>query len=238
MESFPTHRHLSIDPIFVSKAIGWYNEVIKPIFHLNYPYDTLAILIISTPQMFEKAFKPFITSCQLSGLFNPIDECMIYHLNYIKQLFPNMNIEIIHDFEMHAGRRPKVLMQTVAHVSGSAYYYQRSNLKVDPWNPNKKIYGVCIHPKYGGWFALRAIIIFKDFICSYLLKKEPEDIVPENKKQELLEKFNYNWESWSYRDIIPVSERYSEEQKKYFATKPGQRLKIIDDIRNSVNLCV
>lgn len=65
--------------------IGWYNEVIKPIFHLNYPYDTLAILIISTPQMFEKAFKPFITSCQLSGLFNPIDECMIYHLNYIKQ---------------------------------------------------------------------------------------------------------------------------------------------------------
>ncbi|XP_023218050.1 methylmalonic aciduria and homocystinuria type C protein homolog [Centruroides sculpturatus] len=218
--------------------IGWYNDMIKPIFQLNYSYDTIAFLIVSTPQMFDRAFKPFVRCRRLSGSLNPIDECTVYYLDRIKQVFPDTEIDIKYDFELHMGRRPKVLMQTAAHVSGAAYYYRRDDLQEDPWGSNKKIFGVCIHPKYGGWFALRGVAIFEKFTCPLLTKTEPNDVIPEDKKRELLEKFNYHWEDWSYRDIIPVAEKYSEEQKKYFATKPGQRHKIIDEIRNVDSLYI
>ena len=106
-------------------------------------------------------------------------------------------IEIIHDFEMVPGtRRPKVLVQTAAHISGlisatseghaahcilakrdrntchylrntfmiriagAAYYYQQSDVEDPTWQLNRKMFGVCIHPKYGGWFAIRGILIF------------------------------------------------------------------------------
>jgi len=38
--------------------IGWYNDHVLPAFKLDYAYDTLGFIIISTPNMFEQAFKP------------------------------------------------------------------------------------------------------------------------------------------------------------------------------------
>ncbi|KAH0519607.1 Methylmalonic aciduria and homocystinuria type C protein-like protein [Microtus ochrogaster] len=37
------------------------------------------------------------------------------------------------DYEVHANWRPKILAQTVAHVAGAAYYYQRQDVDADPW---------------------------------------------------------------------------------------------------------
>ncbi|ETE72041.1 Methylmalonic aciduria and homocystinuria type C protein-like protein, partial [Ophiophagus hannah] len=91
-----------------------------------------------------------------------------------------------------------------------------------------KIYGVCIHPSYGGWFAIRALLLFPDIKVPFLLQKSPIDCVPtEEKRIELLEKFNFHWRDWSYRDIIEVKDKYSEEQKTYFATPPAERLKLL-----------
>ena len=42
-------------------------------------------------------------------------------------------MECIHDFEFHHSRRPKVLVQTAAHVAGAVYYYQRIDVLNDPW---------------------------------------------------------------------------------------------------------
>lgn len=92
----------------------------------------------------------------------------------------------------------------------------------------QKIYGVCIHPCYGGWFAIRALLIFPDVEVPFLQQNPPVDCVrTERKKIELLDKFNFHWRDWSYRDIIEVKEKYSEEQKMYFATPPAERLKLL-----------
>ena len=48
---------------------GWYNELVADKFHLDYPEDTLAFVIISQPSMFEKAFLPFLSSHYKSGIF-------------------------------------------------------------------------------------------------------------------------------------------------------------------------
>lgn len=92
----------------------------------------------------------------------------------------------------------------------------------------QKIYGVCIHPCYGGWFAIRALLIFSEVEVPFLQQNLPIDCVSgEEEKIELLDKFNFHWQDWSYRDIIEVKEKYSEEQKMYFATPPAERLKLL-----------
>lgn len=91
-----------------------------------------------------------------------------------------------------------------------------------------------VHPKYGGWFALRGVLIFKTVTCPDLVRRDPPDVVPDRQRRiELLERFNLHWQDWSFRDIIPVSEKYSEEQKEYFATKPGQRQSVVQAMKDS-----
>lgn len=47
---------------------------------------------------------------------------------------------------MHHSRRPKILVQTVGHVSGAVYYYQKSDVADQPWPPDKVIPRVtCIY---------------------------------------------------------------------------------------------
>ena len=93
------------------------------------------------------------------------------------------------------------------------------------------IFGICIHPKYGGWFALRSVIILKDLQIPDLPYTEPVNCIPEEKKQiELLTYLNENYKDGKFRDIIPVSKKYSEEQKNYFDTLPSKRKPLIDEI--------
>ncbi|XP_078074781.1 cyanocobalamin reductase / alkylcobalamin dealkylase isoform X1 [Mustelus asterias] len=207
--------------------IGWYNAALRPSFHLQYSDDTLVFVILSTPQMFEKAFKPFIADKQLSTVRDPIDECVIHYFSLVKKNFSDQKIEVMHDFEMLPNRKPKVLVQTAAHVAGAAYYYQMKDVQQNPWG-EKKMYGVCIHPRYGGWFAMRGVLIFPNVQVPSLEQKLPVDCVSTDEKRiELLERFNLHWQDWTYRDIIDVEERYSEEQKQYFATRPAERFKLL-----------
>ena len=97
----------------------------------------------------------------------------------------------------------------------------------------QKIYGVSIHPKYGGWFALRGVIIFKNVQQPELPFRAPEDCVPSREDRiKLLESFNYHWQDGTYRDIVPAQEKYSEEQKKYFETLPKDRGDIVKQIKS------
>lgn len=185
--------------------------------------------------MFDNGFKPFIKETSCIGGNDPLDEFMAHVFAKVKAEFPQHEIEAIHDFEMHPSRRPKVLVQTAAHVAGAAYYYQRSSVSNDPWDQKTKICGVSVHAKYGGWFAIRGVVIFKDILVPDLLKKEPVDVVQGDEKRiELLEKFNFHWKDWTFRDIVPVDLKYSEEQKKYFATLPADRKELLDSYRDKV----
>lgn len=148
------------------------------------------------------------------------------------QAFADHELEIIHDFDLTHSRRPRVLVQTAGHVSGAAYYYQRHDVTNDPWPPEKKLFGVSIHPKYGGWFAFRGVIIFRDVQYAELEQTLPKDILgSDENKIDLLNRFNGNWRDWSFRDVVPVEGRYSDEQKLYFATLPGQRGAIVERLK-------
>ena len=101
------------------------------------------------------------------------------------------------------------------------------------------MYGVCLHPKYGGWFAIRGVFIFHDVLVPDLEQRPPPDVLPdETDRVQLLERFNYHYEDWQFRDIIEPEARYSDLQKKYFFTPPGSREVVIKEILAEKPSCV
>ncbi|KAJ8376326.1 hypothetical protein SKAU_G00069060 [Synaphobranchus kaupii] len=209
--------------------IGWYNAVLSSSLRLPYSEDTLAVVVLSTPSMFERVFRPFLKSGSCVGVNDPIDQCIRHCItSCVSQCFPDQEVNISYDYEMLPSRKPKFLAQTAAHVAGAAYYYQRKDITVDYWG-EKKMFGVCIHPKLGGWFAIRALLVFPGVVVGEeLQQRPPPDCVPSQESRvELLERFNLCWQDGTYRDIFPPAERYSQEQQTYFSTPPGQRMALL-----------
>uniref|UniRef100_A0A5F8GF05 Cyanocobalamin reductase / alkylcobalamin dealkylase n=1 Tax=Monodelphis domestica TaxID=13616 RepID=A0A5F8GF05_MONDO len=207
--------------------VGWYNALLPPAFQLPLPGPTLAFVVLSTPAMFDRALKPFLQSAHLQPLKDPVDQCVAYHFTQLQKNLPEQKIDFITDYDMHPNRRPKLLAQTAAHVAGAAYYYRRQDVGSDPWG-NKKIAGVCIHPRYGGWFAIRGVVLLPGVEVPDLPPLAPPDCVPTQEGRiALLESFNFHWKDWTYRDVVVPVERYSEEQKTYFSTPPAQRLHLL-----------
>ncbi|KAG5275972.1 hypothetical protein AALO_G00126530 [Alosa alosa] len=209
--------------------IGWYNAIVSPSFHLPYPEDTLAVVVLSVPGMFEKAFIPFLQNYSGGGLRDYIDQCTAHCIkSSVTKCFPDQTIDISYDYETHFNKKPKFLAQTAAHVAGAAYYYQQSDVPDQPWG-TKKMFGVCIHPRLGGWFAIRALLVFRRVQAGPELQRPvPVDCVKSREERiELLERFNLRWQDGTYRDLISVEERYSQQQKDYFWTPPGERIALL-----------
>ncbi|KAM8789510.1 cyanocobalamin reductase / alkylcobalamin dealkylase isoform 2-T2 [Rhynchonycteris naso] len=170
--------------------VAWYNALLPTAFHLPLPGPTLAFLVLSTPAMFDRALKPFLHSYQLQPLTDPVDQCVAYHLGRVRESLPELQMDVITDYE---------------HISG-----------------------VCIHPRFGGWFAIRGVVLLPGIEVPDLPPTKPIDCVPTRTERiTLLEGFNFHWRDWTYRDAVTPQERYSEEQKIYFSTPPAQRLALL-----------
>jgi cyanocobalamin reductase (cyanide-eliminating) / alkylcobalamin dealkylase len=91
-----------------------------------------------------------------------------------------------------------------------------------------------VHPRYGGWFALRGVIIIRTCQAPDMEQCHAPDVVRGDELRiKLLEQFNFNWQDWKWRDIIPTEAVYSDEQKEYFGTPPRQRGPLIQKIQSS-----
>uniref|UniRef100_UPI0037E82990 cyanocobalamin reductase / alkylcobalamin dealkylase isoform X2 n=1 Tax=Semicossyphus pulcher TaxID=241346 RepID=UPI0037E82990 len=205
--------------------VGWYNSVLPPSLALSYPDDALAVVVFSTPSMFEKAFLPFLEGQGCGGGCDPIDQCVRQCVSSaVSQCFPGQRVDVSYDYELLPSRRPRFLAQTAAHVSGGAFYYQQRDVKEPPWT-DTKMFGVCVHPRFGGWFAIRALLVFVDMRGgSDMEQPVPVDCVPSREgRVQLLEAFNLHWQDWSYRDVVPPVQSYSQRQRDYFSCPPSER---------------
>jgi methylmalonic aciduria homocystinuria type C protein len=155
--------------------VGWYNERVGAKFALPFPHSTFAVVVLSRPDMFEKSFIPFLADAARShnegegeGKRDPLDQCMRQTMTEAKETVfaASEKLTVIHDFELHPNRRPKFLAQTAAHVSGAVRLYQKCDVAnqalLEDKVKSKKVYPVCIHPKFGGWFAIRCIFAFEE----------------------------------------------------------------------------
>ncbi|KAM9435471.1 cyanocobalamin reductase / alkylcobalamin dealkylase isoform 2-T2 [Clarias gariepinus] len=208
--------------------IGWYNAVVSPAHQLYYSADTLALVVLSTPSMFEKVFLPFLQTGCCEDVRDPIDQCVAQTVrSCVSECLPEQTVDIIFDHEMLPNRKPKFLAQTAAHVAGAARYYRPSDVQDPPWGD--KMFGVCVHPRLGGWFAIRALLVLKGVEVGEALQQvdPPNCVSSREAKIELLERFNLCWRDWTYRDIILAEESYSPQQRQYFITPPGKRQELL-----------
>lgn len=58
------------------------------------------------------------------------------------------------------------------------------------------MFGVCVHPRFGGWFAIRALMVFGGVtVGSEMVQPLPPDCVSAREDRiHLLEAFNYHWQ--------------------------------------------
>ncbi|CAL8069140.1 unnamed protein product [Orchesella dallaii] len=219
--------------------VGWYNQKVGPKFQLDYPEDTLAFVIISGPDVFEKCIVPYV-SCKLQEnsdfhTKDPLDDSMKHVFGVVKEDLQTAGFEVdtLHDFDLHPSRRPKVLVQTAAHVAGAVQYLHKSYL---PENMQRKRFfeksnlsGVAIHPTYGGWYAIRGVVIFRDLQSPMDGQKleKPEDVQifsNEDTIARVIELFAYNWQNNEWRNMHPgLGLKYSTDFQKYLDTESTQR---------------
>ena len=244
--------------------IGWYNNALNDKrFEIPDDPETLAFIVISSPSMFEKTFLPYLenegTDGKNSEIKDPLDRCMKEAFARLAQLFManDYGIVAMHDFEISPiNKRPKVLVQTAGHVAGAVRFYQQCDLKTINKSVSmntcesqmnlinqmrsKKVFPVCLHPKYGGWFALRGVLIFKNVRVSPPLLQPldpPMILKTEYDIANLLYLFNDHWRDSRYRDVGMPSdlERYSTLQQEYFRTEPSERKILISKITHKLD---
>ena len=77
--------------------------------------------------------------------------------------------------------------------------------------------------------------MFCDVLVPGLRRVDPVDVVGDRSDRiQLLERFNFHWQDWTFGDIISPTARYSEEQKRYFAMLPKERRELLMRMKEGV----
>ena len=125
-------------------------------------------------------------------------------------------------------------MQTAGHVSGAVRFYQETDVESSLIQEEKsKLFPVCMHPNFGGWMALRGILVFPNICVPHLEKRLPPELIESQEEiLQLLKLYNHHWRDNRFRDCVQnIKERYSKIQQDYFAQKPGpQRIEYLSKL--------
>jgi len=217
---------------FAPFLVGWYNGLVDNKYKLPYSEDTVAFMALSNHRMFQASTKPYV---QKRGRApdDPIDECTFWSLvrvvKIMRSTFLTQDIDPIiysdwipenddhnkRTVQLGPDRAVQFLYQSAGHVAGMAYYYRPTE---EEKKQNENLFGVSVHPNYGGWFGFRGAIVFKGMNVPNLHRVEPRDVVPPEKRLPLLTDYSANWKIYEWRDIIPVPMewKYEKEQREYF----------------------
>lgn len=80
---------------------------------------------------------------------------------------------------------------------------------------------MAIHPRHGGWFAFRAVIVLPQLLVPALRQSSvpSESVLRGESVRVLLEEYNTDWRANRWRDVLPHEGRatYEPEQVAYFA---------------------
>jgi len=125
--------------------------------------------------------------------------------------------------------QPFVLVQTVGHVAGAARLYRPDDVTdrgvLDAWVARReeagepsKLFPVAIHPRFGGWFAYRGVLVCRTLKCPGLPRPAVPDPLPSSEgRTRALIKFN---EGWTDRELgMEVEATYEDEAVEYFGYK-------------------
>ncbi|CAE7581475.1 mmachc, partial [Symbiodinium pilosum] len=96
----------------------------------------------------------------------------------------------------------------------------------------RKIFGVNVHPVWGGWYAYRALIVLRKGTQASLQQPEPLTFLMLEDKKRILSEYNLRHQLCLWRDIndshVP-ERRYSPEEYFFFTeTSPDKRRRFLE----------
>ena len=229
-------RGLELAPLLV----GWYNQSLEDkSYAFDYPENTLALVAISNPSFFRTSFMAYLRSSHLDSSSDLFDECMRVTVNnLLAATVPKETVKVIYDFDIDAETfRPGFLAQVGAHASGIARCYRQPDLDQEGIKAYQdlnggsqeefKAYPVCLHPRHGGWFGIRCLIILEGVKVDASLMSQPDPptvLTSQTDIAKVLYRYNNHWADNTWRNVgVNVKDKYSDAQKEYFAQMPDQR---------------
>lgn len=128
---------------------------------------------------------------------------------------------------------PYIHVQSIGHVAGIDEYVSPASLTIhdsnflkhrdsDLWgNLSDRTLGVSIHPRYGGWYAYRMLIVLEGVPWPReLARPEPMRFLSQEEKSQVIYEYNENpdlcrWRDFYDRNLYEI-ERYDTAQYLFF----------------------
>jgi len=221
--------------------VSWYNGLVKPENRLPVELEpAIAFSFISNPQFYHHAKKDYIERATRFPAEFKDDPDIMEHFAAarIQQVSDALSPWLKQKMDpLFYSDRPDekskfvFAVQTAGHVAGQACLCRREDLKNDPFDAKDKIFTVAAHPKYGGWFLYRGVLVFRNFRCDdkNFTQADPIRLLPtfqsDATKITLLYTYNKMWgkNPAAWRDVTLPEVRYDSEQLNYFSTPADDR---------------
>jgi len=233
---------------------GWYNDQRK--LHawgsstFDAADDVVGFSVYSVPGFVDQCVDYFIRNKPSHNDF--VDGTNDEILDWMREL---MDFEQLDTWIVNIDKGPPYYhVQTLGAVCGMDQHIEPSLIGNDEWrsdledeledtrNPKmwgadpagrRKIFGVNIHPAYGGWYAYRGIILMKKFRFPELPKPELLNFITDEDAMRIVSEFNTRHERCQWRDLKPgghgPEHTYTPGEFFFFLEKnPAQRRKYIE----------
>lgn len=97
----------------------------------------------------------------------------------------------------------------------------------------RKIFGVNMHPTFGGWYAYRSLVILRGATAPGLERPEPMRFLEPSEAQRIISEYNLAHEECRWRDLTPSGHppehRYTPEEYFFFMeSNPKKRERFLD----------
>merc|ERR1712029_1099190 len=168
--------------------------------------------------MFDRTFVPYLirSSQQLSE--DPLDDCMRetfdQMVDEIAHLVARDDVDSHHSFDKGKNNKHTLSCQVAASVCRATRLYTKDDLDQEgkgiykslaeadglPAQEEAKIFPVCLHPRYGGWFSIRGVLIFKNILCETIPTSQVVQVLTSQSEiAHLLHLWNNHGMDWRYR---------------------------------------
>jgi hypothetical protein len=92
----------------------------------------------------------------------------------------------------------------------------------------RKIFGVNVHPEWGGWYAYRGLIVLRGGLAETLQKPEPLNFLAESEARRIIAEYNLRHAECLWRDSTetghPPERRYTTDEFFFFTeVSPNKR---------------
>lgn len=235
--------------------VGWYNsvrdETAGGLQKIEADDDAIAFALISVPCYIDVVAEHYARSRPDSGF---VDAATNEIMERLKQMLPAELGAILVNTDVGP---PYYHVQSVGAIAGNDEHLEAEDIDDAEWcndlsdelqdsrDPKmwgddpamrRKIFGVNVHPKYGGWYSYRMLLILSGLKNSALadaLVRPPQKkfLKPEDAKRILYE-YNLQHDLCHWRDGTaphPASCRYSPEEYFFFTeTKPAKRKQFLE----------